>query len=144
MLSVAMSRRTSGDIESAILEGLSGRISVIKRDDREGFVKLLHSAARFVVTPDLITMTCEACTTGQPVAFLNLPAYDTNNATYRFAQGICKAGYVSWNDNIVFENNPPLRETERIAAELQTVDPNKAKSGINSDSYVDQYRQYCA
>ena len=80
---VVFSRRTPPDLEARIRAGLHGA-TFVDRQDRPGFLKAAAEAARFAVTPDSITMTCEAFATGKPVTLLDLPCFDRNTSTYRF------------------------------------------------------------
>lgn len=80
---VVFSRRTPLDLEARIRAGLT-RATFVDRQDRAGFLKAAADAARFAVTPDSITMTCEAFATGKPVTVLDLPCFDQDTSTYRF------------------------------------------------------------
>ncbi len=82
-MAVVFSRRTPLDLEARVRAGLSGATFVDRRD-RAGFLKAAAEAARFTVTPDSITMTCEAFATGKPVTVLDLPCFDKDTSTYRF------------------------------------------------------------
>jgi uncharacterized protein len=84
-LSVVFSRRTPQRLEAEIRSALaSEEVDFIDRHDRQGFLAAFASARRLAVTPDSITMICEAYSSGKPVLVLDLPAFDQDASTFRF------------------------------------------------------------
>ncbi len=120
-LAIAVSRRTPPGIEKDLRKRFTGT-TFVSRDDRDGFLRLLSTADRFAITPDSITMACECCITGRPVALLEAPAHDTENATYRFVSEFLADGYVTSLADIqsgkTWRHGKPWNETERLSHEL--------------------------
>lgn len=84
-LSVVFSRRTPRRLEAEIRSALaSEEVDFVDRHDRQGFLAAFASARRLAVTPDSLTMICEAYSSGKPVSVLDLPAFDQDTSTFRF------------------------------------------------------------
>jgi mitochondrial fission protein ELM1 len=88
-LCVVFSRRTPRRLEAEIRSALaSEKVDFVDRHDRQGFLEAFASAKRLAVTPDSITMICEAYSSGKPVLVLDLPAFDQDTSTFRFISEI--------------------------------------------------------
>ena len=84
-MDIVFSRRTPHDLEKALRTSpLGGAVRFVSRNDRDGFLRAVEGAAKFVVTPDSITMICESYATGKPVSVLRLPCFDEETSTFRF------------------------------------------------------------
>jgi hypothetical protein len=94
-LHVAFSRRTPPEIESGLRAAFPATdVKYISGDDRAGYLDLLAHARKFAVTPDSITMMCEACATGRDVSLFSLPVLAADTSTYRNASRFLQCGYV--------------------------------------------------
>jgi uncharacterized protein len=94
-MSIAFSRRTPEALEAAIRSRAAQHDACfIDREDRAGFLKLMSEATEFLITPDSITMMCEARATGQPVAIFNLRCFDDETSTARFVRAALASGRV--------------------------------------------------
>lgn len=93
---MAFSRRTPGSVEGALRASLKDKnVDFIDRHDRAGFERALYGAARYVVTPDSLTMLCEACNTGRPTQVFDLHCFDPSSTTARCVQDLVDGGEVA-------------------------------------------------
>ncbi|MFD1702330.1 ELM1/GtrOC1 family putative glycosyltransferase [Methylopila henanensis] len=92
---VAFSRRTPAGVESWLRAALGDRVFFVDRRDRAGFETALVGAAEYVVTPDSLTMLCEACDTGKPVRVFDLVCFDPGSTTARCVQDLLDGGEVA-------------------------------------------------
>jgi mitochondrial fission protein ELM1 len=93
-LSIAFSRRTDRRVEALLRRALGGSAKMIDRADRAGFEAMMAEAAEYVVTPDSLTMICEACATGRPVSVFDLACFDPSASTARLVRDFLARGYV--------------------------------------------------
>ncbi|GLK80307.1 ELM1/GtrOC1 family putative glycosyltransferase [Methylopila turkensis] len=92
---VAFSRRTPERTESRLRAALGDRVAFVDRRDRSGFETALVGAEEYVVTPDSLTMLCEACDTGKPVRVFDLVCFDPASTTARCVQDLIDGGEVA-------------------------------------------------
>ncbi len=94
-LAVIFSRRTPEAVEQRLRQFLtSANVRFVDRADRAGFEGAFAEAREFLVTPDSITMVCEACSTGKAVRLFSLPCFDPDTSTARFVREFLERGYV--------------------------------------------------
>jgi uncharacterized protein len=83
--SIILSRRTPESLADHIKSNFSReQATVVESHDRQGFLAAMNAASRFCVTPDSISMVCEALNTGKPVQVFDLPCFDADTSTARF------------------------------------------------------------
>lgn len=117
-LMITTSRRTSAPLLAA-LEPLAqrGDTLVWTGDGPNPYLGFLGLAEAIVVTADSINMVSEACSTGKPVFILPLGTEPRRRAT--FLDSVRERGLArDFKSTIEFWNPSPLRETERVAAQL--------------------------
>ena len=121
-LMITPSRRT-GEANMAILrEALTDTLAFIwdETGDNPYFGMMAHADA-FVVTCDSVNMVSEACSTGRPVHFVELPgengkALPENDKFMRFRRGFERHGRIRvFQGRIENWTYEPLREMERVA-----------------------------
>jgi uncharacterized protein len=118
-LCIAFSRRTPIALEQAIRAAFELMpVSFVAREDRTGFLELLASAERFYLTPDSITMVCEACATSRPVQVFNLAAIDHDTPTSRFITSFLAAGYIRILGDSSTAPLSPWNDCRRVVREL--------------------------
>ena len=118
-LIVTPSRRTSEATLALLREALAGCPAVIwDRSGENPYQGMLALADAFVVTADSVNMACEAAFTGKPIYIA--PVRGGTPKFARFHRALRDAG-ISRPLGAAFEtwHYPPLRETERVAAELR-------------------------
>lgn len=94
-LTIAFSRRTPKNLESQVRLALkSSGALFIDREDRAAFVASFRSASEYYVTPDSITMVCEACVSKRAVTIFALECFDNDTSTSRFVSEFLQAGYI--------------------------------------------------
>jgi mitochondrial fission protein ELM1 len=94
-LTIAFSRRTMRTVESRLRAAFAGRAVFVDRSDRAGFEAAMAGADGYAVTPDSLTMTCEACATGRPVTLFDLECFDPSSSTARFARDLLSRDLVA-------------------------------------------------
>jgi mitochondrial fission protein ELM1 len=93
-LAVVFSRRTPLSVEQRLRDLLAlPNVQFIDRSDRAGFESAFAQAREFVVTPDSITMICEACATEKRVRILSSTCFDPETSTARFVREFLDKGY---------------------------------------------------
>lgn len=93
---MAFSRRTPVATESALRAALkSSDVAFLDRRDQPGFQRALLGAAGYVVTPDSLTMLCEACNTGRPTLVFDLRCFDPSSTTARCVRDLLDGGEVA-------------------------------------------------
>jgi uncharacterized protein len=118
-MSIVFSRRTPEALEASIRRELTLlRVQFVAANDRNGFQTIMSTASAFAVTPDSITMTCEALATGRPISMLELPLTNPDTPTHRFVQIFKSKGYVGSLGSNTQAPQQPWRETDRVAAEI--------------------------
>lgn len=94
-LTIAFSRRTPKSLESQVRAALKSSDALfIGREDRVAFVNAFRSAKEYYVTPDSITMICEACASKRSVTIFALECFDSDTSTSRFVSEFLRAGYI--------------------------------------------------
>lgn len=93
--SIVFSRRTPDTLEQQLRNRFADNADFVGREDRQGFLQTLQGAQRFYVTPDSITMVCEARSTGQSVSLFELPCNNPDTSTARFVGQALESGLVS-------------------------------------------------
>jgi mitochondrial fission protein ELM1 len=94
-LSIAFSRRTDRRVEALLRRAFGGSAKMIDRADRAGFEAMIAEAAEYVVTPDSLTMICEACATGRPVCVFDLACFDPGASTARLVRDFIARRFVA-------------------------------------------------
>ncbi len=69
--------------------------SFIDRTDRAGFETAMANASEIIVTPDSITMVCEAYATRRPVTVFDLECTNENSSTARFITEFVTKGRIT-------------------------------------------------
>lgn len=93
---IAFSRRTPSSTESYVRSALgSSDFTYIDRLDRPQFEHAMASAAEFIVTPDSLTMVCEACAMSRPVLLFDLACFDPDATTARCIRDLIEGGEVA-------------------------------------------------
>jgi mitochondrial fission protein ELM1 len=88
---IIFSRRTPLEIEQKLRNRFqSGPIKMVDRSDRAGFEEAMANAVQYLVTPDSITMICEACSTNLPVTIFDLECANPDTSTARFVDEFMK------------------------------------------------------
>lgn len=108
---VAFSRRTPVSTERSLRAalGAAGGVAFVDRSDRTGFERALACAAEYVVTPDSLTMLCEASDTGKPVRVFDLPCFDPAATTARCVRDLLAGGEIALAPDGVPTPPPPGR-----------------------------------
>ena len=92
---VVFSRRTPMSVDQRLRELLTlPNVQFVDRNDRAGFEAVFSQAREFLVTPDSITMICEACSTGKTVRIFNATCFNQHTSTARFVREFLDKGYV--------------------------------------------------
>lgn len=93
---IIFSRRTPIKLEEALRSKFSqlANLHFVDRNDRVGFEVAMTTGSQFIVTPDSITMICEATATKKPVSLFNLPCFNEQTSTYRFVKEFSDSGRV--------------------------------------------------
>jgi uncharacterized protein len=116
-LLVLASRRTPAALAATLRESLHAIPGLHWRGPADGpnpYPGVLACADRLVVTPDSVNMLSEACAVGCPVhTFASAPLPDK---LARFHRALREAGLLHDLDADTPAQQPPLRETESIAA----------------------------
>lgn len=94
-VTLVFSRRTPEEL-STTLRGLLPGVGIVEASDRKGFDDALARASHLAVTPDSITMVCEACASGKPVGVFALDSHNNDSSAARFIDTFRKAGHISW------------------------------------------------
>jgi uncharacterized protein len=95
-LRVVLSRRTPDALANRIRKAYpTSHATIIESHDRPGFLSAMQSATRFCVTPDSISMVCEALNTGRSIQIFDLPCFDSDTSTARFIAYALQSGWVS-------------------------------------------------
>ena len=94
-VSLVFSRRTPQALANALAAAFPG-VSLIPASDRTGFERAYAQASHLAVTPDSITMVCEACASGRPVGVFSLPSGNDASSAARFITAFRHAGYIAW------------------------------------------------
>lgn len=82
---IIFSRRTPIEIEQELRSRFQdGNVKLVDRTNRTGFEEAMENAAQYLVTPDSITMICEACSSNLPVTIFDLECINPNTSTARF------------------------------------------------------------
>lgn len=119
-LLVLASRRTPPSLAAALRTAFSATPGVHWRGEADGpnpYPGVLAWADRLVVTPDSVNMLSEACAVGCPVhTFAPAPLPDK---LARFHQALRDSGLLHDLRADAPTRQPPLRETERIAATVR-------------------------
>jgi mitochondrial fission protein ELM1 len=104
-MTCVFSRRTPLALERTVRQAFSGRnTEFIDRSDREGYLKAMQGAKRIIVTPDSISMICEACATGQKVEVFKLPCFDQESSTARFVDQYHSLGRIVFLGEVMVRN----------------------------------------
>ncbi len=119
-LMVTASRRTGADNEAILRARLRDVPSLVWDGAGENpYFSFLAHADAIIVTSDSVSMVSEACATGKPVHVVMLDGgsrkFDAFHASLTDA-GITRR----FNGRLEFWSYEPLRETERIAAEIRS------------------------
>lgn len=93
-LTIVFSRRTPSAVERRLKAAFPGA-RIVDRADRAGYLDALRTARRYAVTPDSISMVCELCATGRPVATFDLACFDDEVSTARFHRDAARHGLVT-------------------------------------------------
>ena len=119
-LLVLASRRTPQSLSAALRDAFDGSPGLHWQGDADGpnpYPGVLAWADRLVVTPDSVNMLSEACAVGCPVhTFAPTPLPDK---IARFHRALREGGLLHDLKAHVSTLQPPLRETERIAATVR-------------------------
>lgn len=94
-VSLVFSRRTPQALAEALTAAFPG-VSLVPASDRSGFERAYARASHLAVTPDSITMVCEACASGRPVGVFSLPSGNDESSAARFITAFRKAGHIAW------------------------------------------------
>lgn len=94
-VTLVFSRRTPEDL-SKTLHGLFPGVPTVGAADRQGFEAAVARASHLAVTPDSITMVCEACASGKPVGVFALDSQNDDSSAARFMDTFRAARHVSW------------------------------------------------
>lgn len=93
---MAFSRRTPASVEARLRAALGAQgVAFVDRADRVGFERALAGAAEYVVTPDSLSMICEACDTGRPVRIFDLPCFDPDATTAACVRDLLEGGEIA-------------------------------------------------
>lgn len=93
---MTFSRRTPALVEASLRHALGPKgVAFVDRADRDGFERALAEAADYVVTPDSLTMICEACDTGRPVRVFDLPCFDPFSTTAVCVRDLIEGGEIA-------------------------------------------------
>lgn len=117
-LLVTSSRRTGEANEAAVAKAIQGVPSVFWTGYGDNpYFAYLALADAIVVTADSVNMVSEAAATGKPIFVAELPG---GSAKFeRFHQALAEAGITRpFTGRLEQWRYPPLRETERVAAEI--------------------------
>lgn len=116
---IVLSRRTSAATEALIRETFAGAaVHIAGRDQSRGYRAVLERAARFVVTPDSVTMLSEVCLAGKPVYVFDLEGLPRSDGSgRRLVDAMVARGVVKVFDGEIgaFEPAGRLDEATRIA-----------------------------
>lgn len=94
-VTLVFSRRTPETLSTA-LRGLLPGVRTVGATDRKGFEAALAHASHLAVTPDSITMVCEACASGKPVGVFALESQNDDSSAARFMDTFREARHISW------------------------------------------------
>lgn len=94
-VSIVHSRRTPEGLTQALREAFPGALHVAATD-RTGFEQAMRRASHIAVTPDSITMVCEACATAKPVGVFALDSHNDDSSAARFIGTFRNAHHISW------------------------------------------------
>ena len=94
-VTLVFSRRTPEAL-CGTLRGLFPGVRTVGAADRRGFEDALASASHIAVTPDSITMVCEACASGKPVGVFALESHNDDSSAARFVDTFRKEKHISW------------------------------------------------
>lgn len=93
---MTFSRRTPPEVEAELRWSLGpAGVTFVHRNDRAGFERALGAAAEFVITPDSLSMICEACDTGRPVRVFDLAAFDPHATTAACVRDLIDGGEIA-------------------------------------------------
>lgn len=118
-LMVTASRRTERRTLALLHEALAGWPAVFwNREGENPYRGLLGLADRFVVTADSVNMATEAAATGKPISVA--PVTGGTPKFRQFHAAMAEAGITRpLTDDLADWGYAPLRETERVAAEVR-------------------------
>lgn len=92
---LVFSPRTPKALQLKLKDCLADVVSVyVEPNDRQSYARAIGSAETIYVTPDSISMLCEARKTGKPVYVLPMPSIDRNTSTARFVDEYIEKGFV--------------------------------------------------
>ena len=118
-LVVVFSRRTPMSVDQRLRELLTlPHVQFVDRNDRAGFEAAFAQAREFLVTPNSITMICEACSTGKTVRILNATCFNQHTSTARFVREFLDKGYAR-NVRDAEGATVPLPSREPIRREIR-------------------------
>ena len=117
-LLLSFSRRTPPEAEALIRARLSPRPGWIWDGAGENpYFAFLAAADRFLVTADSINMVTEAASTGRPVQILSVSGRQARKDRFH-ADLLARGAARPWRGEAEHWTYAPLRETERLAAEV--------------------------
>ncbi len=127
---IIFSRRTPLEIEQKLRSRFQGgQVKLVDRTDRTGFEEAMANAAHYLVTPDSITMICEACSSNLPVTIFDLECVNLNTSTARFVDEFVRNGRI----NRFADLSSPQKTEPLDSAHSKT---------INSSAII--YKAWCA
>lgn len=121
-LAVVFSRRTAVEVEDHLRGALKApNVTFVDRGDRAGYENAFAQAREFYVTPDSITMVCEACSSRKPVTVFEMDCFDLDTPTASFVNEFTAARYVRTAGTKTAEGivQVPALETIKRAVELR-------------------------
>jgi mitochondrial fission protein ELM1 len=94
-VTLVVSRRTPPDLAAALRAAFPAARH-IAATDRAGFEEAYAAASHLAVTPDSITMVCEACASGKPVGVFALESRNDDSSAARFIHAFRNARHIAW------------------------------------------------
>jgi mitochondrial fission protein ELM1 len=94
-MTLVTSRRTPPALADTLKSGFPASRHVAATD-RDGFEKAYAAASHIAVTPDSITMVCEACASGKPVGVIALESHNDDSSAARFIDSFRKGRQITW------------------------------------------------